>query len=78
MMTSWLNLRFYPSIYLETLQKTMKNLCQVTQSLGQNLNLGPSKYKARLLTTLPQHLVMVHKFFIVAASTFWSTIDFPF
>jgi hypothetical protein len=45
------NLRYYPSICLEGLRKTMKNLNQESWSLGRDLNPGSLKYKAGMLTT---------------------------
>jgi hypothetical protein len=39
---SWPNLKYYPSMCLEGLRKTMKNLSQENQSLGCNLNPGPT------------------------------------
>jgi hypothetical protein len=45
------DLRYYPSICLEGLKKIMINFSQDSWSLGQDLNLGHSKYKERALTT---------------------------
>jgi hypothetical protein len=35
----------------------MKNFCQDSQSVGQDLNPGPPKYEAGVLSTLSQCLV---------------------
>jgi hypothetical protein len=43
---------------LEGLRETTKTLSEASWSPGQNLNLGPSKYEAGVLTTQPQHLVL--------------------
>jgi hypothetical protein len=51
------NLWDYPSICLEGLRKTTKNLSQDSQSLGWDLNHGPPKYEAGVLTTQPWRLV---------------------
>jgi hypothetical protein len=53
---SWANLGYYPRICLEGLRKTTKS-CQDSQSLDQDLNLGPPKYEAEVLTTQPRCLV---------------------
>jgi hypothetical protein len=44
-------LRCYPGIRVEGLTKAMKNLSQYSRSLGRDLNPGPSKHKAGVLTT---------------------------
>jgi hypothetical protein len=51
---SWTNLRYYPSIWLEGLRKTTKDLNNYTWSLGQDLNSRPPEYKAAVLATRPQ------------------------
>jgi hypothetical protein len=56
---SWCNRRYYPGICLEGLRKTTKNLSQDSQSLGQDLNPGPPKYNAGVLTTQPRHSTSV-------------------
>jgi hypothetical protein len=38
---SWPNLRYYPSIFLEGLSKTTKNVSHNNWSLGQDLNQAP-------------------------------------
>jgi hypothetical protein len=45
---------YYPSICLERLRKTMKNMLR---EVAWDLNLGPPKYKGGLLPTQPQHSV---------------------
>jgi hypothetical protein len=47
----WGNFRYYPCIRLEELRKTTKNISQDSWSQGQDLNLGPPKYEAAVLTT---------------------------
>jgi hypothetical protein len=47
----WPNLRYYPNICLEGLRKTTKSLSQDSRSPGRDLNLGPPKYEAGVLTT---------------------------
>jgi hypothetical protein len=44
-------LRYYPSICLEELRKTMKNLSRDSQSPGRDLNPGHPEYEAGVLTT---------------------------
>jgi hypothetical protein len=44
-------LRSYPGIILDRLRKITKNLSQDSRSLGQDLNPGPPKYEAGVLTT---------------------------
>jgi hypothetical protein len=39
-------LRYYPATNLDGLRKTTRKLTQDSQSQGQDLNLGPPKYKA--------------------------------
>jgi hypothetical protein len=51
---SWRNLRYYPGVCLENLRKTMKNLSQDSRSPGQDLDPGPPKYEAGVLTTRPR------------------------
>jgi hypothetical protein len=48
---SWPNLGYYPGICLYGLRKTTKNLSQVRQSVGRDLNPGPPEYVAGVLTT---------------------------
>jgi hypothetical protein len=50
----WPSLRYYPSIFLEGLRKTMKNLSQDNQSQTQYLNPRPPEYEAGVLTIRPQ------------------------
>jgi hypothetical protein len=54
---SWPNLRYYPGICMLGQRKTTKNVSQDSQSPGQDLNLGSLEYKARMLTTQPQHSI---------------------
>jgi hypothetical protein len=39
---------------LEKLRKLTKNLCRSSRSLGRDLNPGPPKYQARMLTAQQQ------------------------
>jgi hypothetical protein len=48
----WTNFKQYSG---NILRKTIKNLSQDSQSPSQDLNLGPPKYKAGMLTTQPWH-----------------------
>jgi hypothetical protein len=48
---SWPNLRYCVSIYLDGLMKTTNTFSQDSRSPGQDLNLGPLDYEARLLIT---------------------------
>jgi hypothetical protein len=50
---SWPDLWYYPGICLERMRKTTENLSQDSQSPGQDLKMGPTKYEAGLLTTRP-------------------------
>jgi hypothetical protein len=50
-------LRYYPGIRLEGVKKTTKNLRQDSRSPVRDLNLGPLKYKAGVLTAGPQRSV---------------------
>jgi hypothetical protein len=52
MKRSWLNLRYYPGIYLERLRETTKNFSRDSRSLGRDLNLGPPKYEAGVPSTV--------------------------
>jgi hypothetical protein len=52
------NLRYYPGIFLEGLREITENLSQDSRSPGQDFNLGPPGYKAKLLTTQLLHLVL--------------------
>jgi hypothetical protein len=54
---AWCNLRYYPRIYLEGLRKAIIKISQDSQSPGQDLNSGPLKYEAGVLTTWMQRLV---------------------
>jgi hypothetical protein len=49
----WPNLRYYLSIRLALLMKTMKNLSQDNPSPGRDFNPIPPEYKAGLLTIGP-------------------------
>jgi hypothetical protein len=40
---------------LEETEETMKNLSQDSWSQGRDLNPGPPKYEAGVLTTRPRH-----------------------
>jgi hypothetical protein len=51
------NLRYYPSIYVEGLRKTTKNLSQNNLSPGRDVNSGPPKYEAGVSTTGPRRSV---------------------
>jgi hypothetical protein len=44
-------LRYYPGIRLEGLRKTTESLSLDNRSLHQELNPGPPKYEAGVLTT---------------------------
>jgi hypothetical protein len=55
---SWPNLRYYPSICLEGLRKTTKNLSQDTRSPVRDLNPGPPEYEEGVLTTQLQRSVV--------------------
>jgi hypothetical protein len=48
---SWPNLRYCAGIQLQGLRKTMKTSISISSHQGQDLNLGPPKYEARVLTT---------------------------
>jgi hypothetical protein len=50
-------LRHFPSIFLAGLTETTKNVSEDSWPLDRDLNLGPPKYKAKVLATQPQHLV---------------------
>jgi hypothetical protein len=58
-------LRFHPSIHLDGLRKTTKNISQDIWSLDLDLNLGPPEYEAGMLTTQPQRLVFSARMSIV-------------
>jgi len=45
--------RYYPSICLEGLRKTVSNLSQDSQSPGQESNLETQKYETGVMTTMP-------------------------
>jgi hypothetical protein len=47
---SWCNSRYYPGLCLEGLTEFTKS-CQDSWSLGQDLNVGPPNFKARMLLT---------------------------
>jgi hypothetical protein len=47
--------RYYMSIYLEKLRKTIKNLSQKSWSLGRDPNLGHPKYNREVLTAQLHH-----------------------
>jgi hypothetical protein len=47
----------YVGICLEGLTKTTRNLSQDSRPLGRDLNTGPSKYEAGVLTTQSRHSV---------------------
>jgi hypothetical protein len=49
---------YYTSIHLEGLWKT-RNFNQNDQSLGRDLNPGPTEYEARVLTTRPRRSVIL-------------------
>jgi hypothetical protein len=51
---SWPNLIYYPGIYLQELRKPTKDLSQGNRSPGRDLNAGPLKYEAAVLTTRPR------------------------
>jgi hypothetical protein len=53
-------LRHYPGFRLEGLGRNTENLCQYRRSPCRNLNPGPSKYEAGMLTTRPRHSVLRH------------------
>jgi hypothetical protein len=46
--------QYYPGICLEGMRKTMKNLIEDSQSLGQDMKQRPSEYEAGVLTARPQ------------------------
>jgi hypothetical protein len=48
-------LKHYPSIRLEGLSKTEKNLSKHRRSPGRYLNQGPPENETRVLTTRPRH-----------------------
>jgi hypothetical protein len=50
-------LRYYTGIRLEGLKKTTKPLRQDSRSPGRDLNPGPLKYKAGVLTARPRRSV---------------------
>jgi hypothetical protein len=50
-----LTLRYYLSIRREGLRKNTKNLTEDSRSPGRDLNPGPSKNEAGVLTTRPRH-----------------------
>jgi hypothetical protein len=53
-------LKHYPSIRLEGLSKTEKNISKHRRSPGRYLNQGPSENEARVLTTRRRrHMVSV-------------------
>jgi hypothetical protein len=57
---SWAHLRYYyHGIYLHGLRKTTKNLSQDSWSPCQDLNMGPPKDEAGVLTTWLQRSVNV-------------------
>jgi hypothetical protein len=53
---SWLNFRYYRGICLDKLRKTT-NKCQDNRSQRRDLNRGPLKYEAGLLTSRPRRSV---------------------
>jgi hypothetical protein len=50
-----MNLKVQHSISLEQLKRTMENLSQGSQLLGQDSNTGPPEHKAEVLITTTQH-----------------------
>jgi hypothetical protein len=58
---SWLNLSYYPSIFLEGLRKTTKNFSQDTRSPGRDLNPGPPEFEAGVLTTQARRSVASYR-----------------
>jgi hypothetical protein len=51
---SWPNLSYYPGICQEGLKRNTIMLSQDSRSPRRDLNPGPSKYEAEVLTTLPR------------------------
>jgi hypothetical protein len=60
---SFPNLRMYPVICLERLNKTTKKLKKNRLSLGKDLNSGTPEYQTRVLTTRPWTLVEAEQMF---------------
>jgi hypothetical protein len=54
---SWCNLRNYYGICLEE-EENHENLSQDSRCPGRDLNPGPLRYEAGVLTILPQHSVV--------------------
>jgi hypothetical protein len=54
----WPNLTYYIGMFMEGLRKTTNNLSPDSRSPGRDLNLGPCKYEAELLTAQPRSLVI--------------------
>jgi hypothetical protein len=54
---SWLNLIYYPAVYLEGLRNTTKNLNQDSRYSGRDLNQGLSEYEVGLLPIRPRRSV---------------------
>jgi hypothetical protein len=55
---------YYPCNCLDGMRKTTMNLCQDCWSLDQDLNPGPPKYKAGVLTVWPRCLV-IYGYYII-------------
>jgi hypothetical protein len=51
---SWLNLRYYPSSFLEGLTKITKSVSHYMRCRARDLNMGLTEYEAGVLTTRPQ------------------------
>jgi hypothetical protein len=56
-------LRYYPSIYLEWLRKSLETLSQDSQSSGRYLNPRPPEYVAGMLITRPRRSVSFFRSF---------------
>jgi hypothetical protein len=74
---SWLNLMYYPGIYLEGLRKTTTNLSHDSQSPGRGLNPRSTNYEGKLLTTRPRQSVLMkadnHKATTITFRSEWTT-----
>jgi hypothetical protein len=75
----WLqpHLWYYPGICMEGLKKITQNLLnQDSQSPGQDLNLGPPKNEAGVLTTQPRCLVtdLAYFCYMLFCVVYWSIV----
>jgi hypothetical protein len=56
---SWPNLKYYPDIFLEGLNKTRIS-CQASRYAAQDLNRGPAEYEASVTTTGLRRSFVMH------------------